>query len=110
MSNGLYIYNNGNYIEEINKPCTTIDLLPTLADLFDLDYDNRTVLGHDIFSYRYGGFIFDDSMDDDTTWVISNYDFNYFYTSFIEDSRRYYIDLMDVNHKILKYDYFKYVK
>ncbi|MBR0385536.1 MAG: LTA synthase family protein, partial [Erysipelotrichaceae bacterium] len=34
----------------IDKPCSSIDILPTLANLFGLDYDSRFIIGTDILS------------------------------------------------------------
>jgi hypothetical protein len=34
----------------IDKPCYTVDLLPTLSNLFGVDYDSRLLMGRDIFS------------------------------------------------------------
>ncbi|MCL2342320.1 MAG: sulfatase-like hydrolase/transferase, partial [Firmicutes bacterium] len=35
---------------EVDKPCYSIDLLPTLSNLFGLPYDSRLLMGHDILS------------------------------------------------------------
>lgn len=34
----------------INKPCSSLDILPTLSNLFALPYDSRLLLGRDILS------------------------------------------------------------
>ena len=34
----------------INKPCTSLDILPTLSNLFGLEYDSRLLMGTDILS------------------------------------------------------------
>lgn len=34
----------------INKPCSSLDILPTLLNLMGLDYDSRLLVGSDIFS------------------------------------------------------------
>lgn len=46
----MVIYNSATSKEEITKYTSIIDLLPTLLNMFDLDYDPRLYLGHDIFS------------------------------------------------------------
>ncbi len=42
----------------ISKRASTLDLLPTLANMFNLDFDKRTVFGRDIMSEKYEGFYF----------------------------------------------------
>jgi phosphoglycerol transferase MdoB-like AlkP superfamily enzyme len=34
----------------IDKPCSSLDILPTLSNLLGLDYDSRLLMGRDIFS------------------------------------------------------------
>ena len=43
------IYNNKTRGKEINTPCSTIDHVPTIANLFNLNYDPRFYMGHDAF-------------------------------------------------------------
>ena len=35
---------------EIDEPCSSLDILPTLSNLFGLEYDSRLLMGQDIFS------------------------------------------------------------
>ena len=44
------------YIEEpiiVDTPCSSIDIVPTLCNLFGLDYDSRLYSGRDIFATNY---------------------------------------------------------
>jgi len=34
----------------VDKPCSSLDILPTLSNLFGLEYDSRLLMGQDIFS------------------------------------------------------------
>ncbi|MGI6029264.1 MAG: LTA synthase family protein [Candidatus Heteroscillospira sp.] len=43
---------------EIDKPCYAADIMPTLANLFGLDYDSRLLAGRDILSDEPGLVIF----------------------------------------------------
>ena len=43
------IYNNKTRGKEIDMPCSTIDHVPTIANLFNLNYDPRFYMGHDAF-------------------------------------------------------------
>ena len=44
------IYNSKQKPEVISKTSSTFDIVPTLANLFDLDFDPRYYIGKDIFS------------------------------------------------------------
>ena len=46
----MMIYNAGMEPIKIEKYTTMIDLLPTLLNLFNVSYDPRLYLGHDVFS------------------------------------------------------------
>jgi len=38
---------------EVDTPCSSIDIVPTLCNLFGLDYDSRLYSGRDIFAPNY---------------------------------------------------------
>ncbi len=44
----------------IEKTASNLDLLPTVSNLFGLDYDSRLLMGSDIFSDRPGLVVFED--------------------------------------------------
>lgn len=48
--NGCIIYKKGMTPETVDWPCSSLDLLPTLCNLFGLSYDSRLYMGHDVFS------------------------------------------------------------
>lgn len=48
--NGCIIYKPGMTPETIDTPCSHLDLLPTLSNLFGLDFDSRLYMGRDVFS------------------------------------------------------------
>lgn len=37
----------------VDTPCSSIDILPTLSNLFGLEYDSRLMIGRDIFAANY---------------------------------------------------------
>jgi phosphoglycerol transferase MdoB-like AlkP superfamily enzyme len=45
----------------IEKPCSNLDILPTLSNLFGLDYDSRLLMGRDILSSDPGLVVFSDT-------------------------------------------------
>ena len=38
---------------EVDNPCSSIDIVPTLCNLFGLDYDSRLYSGRDVFATNY---------------------------------------------------------
>ena len=59
--NSLILWNGG--MQEpvvVDKACCSVDLLPTLLNLFGFDYDSRMYAGRDIFSAEEGLVIFND--------------------------------------------------
>ncbi len=61
------IYNSTLEPKVISKTSSTFDILPTLANLFDLDYDPRYYTGKDIFSNEESKVIFSNG-----SWVTDN--------------------------------------
>ena len=48
--NNLIIYNTELQGVEVDKNVGSIDILPTLLNMFDIKYDSRLLMGHDVFS------------------------------------------------------------
>ncbi|MTI94689.1 MAG: LTA synthase family protein [Firmicutes bacterium] len=46
----LIIYTQGMESETIDKPASSLDIIPTISNLLGLDYDSRLLMGQDIFS------------------------------------------------------------
>ncbi|MDR0197072.1 MAG: LTA synthase family protein, partial [Oscillospiraceae bacterium] len=46
----LIIYAKGVKAQTIDKPCSGIDIIPTVSNLLGLEYDSRLLMGTDIFS------------------------------------------------------------
>lgn len=55
----LYIYANNMEHVVVDKYCTALDLIPTIMNLWDFDYDNKYAFGNDILDPSYSGFCFD---------------------------------------------------
>ncbi len=48
---GIFIlWSKGMTSEKIDKPCSSMDILPTLSNLMGIEYDSRLLMGRDIFS------------------------------------------------------------
>lgn len=52
--NALIIWNNKLNQKEIDKVCMSLDVLPTVLNLFNISYDSRLLVGKDIFSNHEG--------------------------------------------------------
>ena len=65
----LFIYDGGAHKGEVNKVTASIDILPTVANLFGLDCDYASILGHDAYTAD-GGYVFfqDNSWYDGSVW------------------------------------------
>lgn len=46
----LIVWHQGIEAETVNKPCSSLDILPTLSNLMGIEYDSRLLMGKDIFS------------------------------------------------------------
>lgn len=55
----LFIYANDMEHQVIDKYCTALDILPTLMNLWGIDYNDEYAFGHDILDDEYRGFCFD---------------------------------------------------
>ena len=92
--NDLIIYNPSVEDVTVDKICNTIDVLPTVLNLFGIEYDSRLIVGKDILSDSDGVAIFADyswlaDNDDDYSNVVSN---------------KYL-----VSKNIMVYDYYRYL-
>ena len=109
---GLYIYNPTIEPTVVNMQSTALDILPTLANLFGIDYDHSTVLGRDIFDPSYHGFTFSEW----DAWTTNDYSYDFINDQYnlngydqiqAQQEMAYYIQMQDVSANILKLDYFK---
>ena len=111
----FFVYNYGSeeLAQEVTKANSTIDILPTVANLLGLDYGN-TYVGYDIFDDRYRGYAY----FKDYSW----YDGHTYYKDgevvFTDDSGLTNIDEMNrivsdnikFGEMIVTDDYFAYLK
>ncbi len=58
--NACLIYKKGMEPMVVDRPCSSLDLLPTLSNLFGLEFDSRLYMGQDIFSDAEPLLIFSD--------------------------------------------------
>ena len=111
--NNLIIYNSTMEYTQIDKLCNTIDVLPTVLNLFGIEYDSRLMVGKDILSSSPGLVIFADY-----SWLNEKGKYSYdtkTFTSSNGDVSDEYIEKMNnevsnkylISRNILIYDYYK---
>ena len=92
--NDLIIYNPSVEDVTVDKVCNTIDVLPTVLNLFGIEYDSRLIVGKDILSDSEGMAIFADY-----SWLTDN---DSDYSNVV--SNKYL-----VSKNIMVYDYYRYL-
>lgn len=92
--NDLIIYNPSVEDVEVDKVCNTIDVLPTVLNLFGIEYDSRLIVGKDILSDSEGMAIFADY-----SWLTDN---DSDYSNVVNNK---YL----VSKNIMVYDYYRYL-
>lgn len=70
--NNLVIYNSELPITKVDKYTSSLDLLPTLLNLFGINYDSRLLIGRDIFSTSEDLVIFNNK-----SWITSRGRYDY---------------------------------
>lgn len=100
---------------EVNKYAGSLDILPTILNLFGIEFDSRLLMGTDIFSDNEGIIIFNDR-----SWITNYGKYNAtknIFTPFKDEISENYIETINhqVNNKyvisknILETNYYKYV-
>lgn len=109
----LILYKKGMEPVIIDKPCASLDIIPTLSNLFGLEYDSRLLMGTDILSDTPALVIFSNR-----SWITDRASFNsvtnsvVFRDGTIEDKEyvklvnRVVADKFKNSAKILETDYY----
>ncbi|MDI9519148.1 MAG: sulfatase-like hydrolase/transferase, partial [Bacillota bacterium] len=107
----FFIWGNNIPKAEVTKVNNNLDVLPTIAYLFGLDYEEKHYVGKNIFDPNYEGFVF----FPDHSW----YDGNIYYKDghvllgeqveqeYINSRNKQLRTILDVNDKVLNTDYFR---
>lgn len=108
--NSLILWNVG--IEEpivVEKACCSIDILPTLLNLFGFDYDSRMYAGRDIFSEEEGVVIFNNrSFVTDTVYYDKKAKTTTWKRELTEEQQEAYMDYMKTEVK-RRYSFSAYI-
>ena len=111
--NNLIIWNNNIPYTEINKYAMSIDILPTILNLFGFEYDSRLLIGRDILSNSDGIVILSDR-----SWINEYGKYNASkkkFTAFKDNIPEGYVEKMNeevynkyvISKNILENDYYR---
>lgn len=113
--NALIIWNNQMKDVVVDKPCMSVDVIPTVYNLFGIDYDSRLFTGKDILSNSFGVAVLADR-----SWITSSGVYNASSNKFTpkEEVDDNYVDnvcnlvnnRLNISRMILENDYYKYLK
>lgn len=101
---------------EVNKVCSSIDILPTISNLLGLDFDSRLLVGRDILSDTEGLVMFNNRswITDSCMYNAKNGEITYLTEDKVSDE---YIKAVKstvktrfkIAENILEYDYYSYI-
>jgi lipoteichoic acid synthase len=101
---------------EIDEPCSSLDILPTLSNLFGLEYDSRLLMGQDIFSdaeplvmLSNRSFITDKAMYNSATGEVTQLTEEPLLKDYISNLNKVVKNKFSVSKSILEEDYYDYV-
>ena len=112
--NALIIWNPKLETVEIEKPCMSADVLPTIYNLFGIEYDSRMFIGKDILSNNFGIAILSDR-----SWItkegVYNASEDYFTPnkeveeSYVENINQLVNNRLNISREIIENDYYSYL-
>lgn len=114
-SNNLIIYNSKMKSEKIDKVGMSIDVIPTVYNLFGIEYDSRLIMGKDILSTSEGIAIFKDK-----SWITNKgtyYASSGKFEAKVDDISDDYVDTINsivsnrvaISRMIVENDYYNYI-
>ena len=110
--NACLLYCKGMTPETVDEPCCAMDLLPTLSNLFGLDFDSRLYMGRDIFSdapplviFLDRSWITDKCMYNANTGEVTSLDGSEISDDYVEQIKNEVYNKFTVSTRILDYDY-----
>lgn len=118
--NNLILYNSAMEPVTIDKPCSSIDIIPTLSNLFGFTYDSRLLPGKDILSDSEGlvimmnnrSFITDEFMYNASNKKVTDLEGNEIDVS--SDKIQEYKDMVNLkiamNQLLIENDYYNEIK
>lgn len=98
----------------IDKPCSHLDLLPTLSNLFGIDFDSRLYMGRDVFSdgaalvmFRNRNWITDYAMYNYASGEVTSLTGAALSDAYVQAVNQEVSNRFTVSSRVLDYDYWK---
>lgn len=108
MYKGTFIlWTPGIKHKNVEKVCSNMDILPTLSNMFALEYDSRLLMGKDIFSEGEGFVVFKDKnwiSDKGTRSELEEIDSEY-----VQKMDKVTLNMFNYSNLILDNDYYGYL-
>lgn len=113
--NSLILWKSGMETITVNEPCSSMDLVPTLLNLFGFEYDSRLYSGRDIFSdkaplvvFANRSFITDKVSYNKKTGEVISRTGEEVSEEYVETMKKYVRMLHKHSAGILNHNYYKY--
>lgn len=110
------LWTKGRETVIVDKPCSSLDIIPTLSNLFGLEYDSRLLMGKDIFStsdplvvFSNRSFITDKAMYNSVTKEVTNLTDNPIDEDYIKNINKEVSGKFVFSAEILDRDYYSHV-
>lgn len=111
--NGLILWNSKMEPVTVEKPCSSMDILPTLLNLFGFEYDSRLYCGQDILSdsnplvvFADKSFLTDQVYYDARTGEVESLNETENEAVYVENMKKQVNNLFALSAGILDYDYY----
>ena len=99
---------------EISTPTYSLDILPTLSNLFGLEYDSRLLVGRDVFSeteplalWTNHSWVTTEGKYDSSTGTFYPNEGSAVGTEYVEQMKTIVANKLSFSGKILNYDYYR---
>jgi len=97
----------------VEKPCASLDIIPTLSNLFGLEYDSRLLMGRDILSdsptlviFSNRSWITDKAMYNSSTNKVTFFEEEEYDKEYVKKINKIVADKFKYSAKILETDYY----
>jgi len=114
--NAFILWANGRETVVVDRPCSSLDIIPTLSNMFGLDFDSRLLMGRDMFSnssplviFSNRSFITDKVMYNSKTKEITNLSGEELEPDYIKNMNKIVSAKFAFSAEILDRDYYSYV-
>ena len=105
----------------VEKPCCSLDLMPTILNLMGVEYDSRLYMGHDILSdqpgfvqFRNGSIVTDfirySASTGKTEWIVDVDLSDADKKAYVESCKNVSKTKLNIARAILNNDYYKYIQ